>query len=127
VQNSELFAYPKNGQSPEQQATDKQQCRAWARTQISAAASGDPSVATDPGSAAEGSVSAGVDTHASAVGALQQAVSGAASAPATSAPEDARAPQRLATAGTAEQAPPERDGYLRAEAACLMGRGYSVQ
>src|ERR1039457_3901001 len=30
---TELFAYPKNGQSTEQQAQDKQECRSWAAAQ----------------------------------------------------------------------------------------------
>jgi hypothetical protein len=30
---TELFAYPKNGQSTEQQAQDKQECRSWAASQ----------------------------------------------------------------------------------------------
>jgi hypothetical protein len=32
--SEELFAYPTNGQSIEQQATDKSQCRAWANGQV---------------------------------------------------------------------------------------------
>jgi len=62
----ELFAYPKNGQSEAQQASDKAECRRWAITQ------------------------SGFDPAASYAG-------------------DAR-----------------RQDYLRAEGACLEGRGYSV-
>jgi hypothetical protein len=57
---TELFAYPKNAQSAELQAQDKQQCQSWAQSQ------------TTPGSA-------------------------------------------------------QRQDYLRAQAACLQGRGYSVR
>ncbi len=67
----ELYAYPKNGQSPGQQSSDKNQCRAWASGQV-AGASPTPNGAPGP------------------------------------------AP------GTQEQ-------YLRAEAACLEARGYSVE
>jgi hypothetical protein len=35
--NEELFAYPKNGQSAEQQARDRQECRDWAATQTAGA------------------------------------------------------------------------------------------
>jgi hypothetical protein len=65
---TELMAYPKNGQTTDQQARDKFECHQWAATQ------------------------SGFDP----------------------------------TAGSA--APPEkRNDYMRAQAACLEGRGYSVQ
>jgi hypothetical protein len=70
---SDLFAYPKNGQTAEQQARDKQECRAWAATQSGASADG------------------------SAAGAIASA------------------------------APQNSEASLRAEAACLEGRGYSVK
>jgi hypothetical protein len=65
--NTELIAYPKNGQSDEQQARDKSDCRQWATTQ------------------------SGYDS-----------------------------------AGAPPTADPNRGNYLRAEAACLDARGYSV-
>jgi hypothetical protein len=68
--NPELFAYPKNGQSDEQQASDKNECKNWARTQVS----------------------------------------GAAPADATSQPDGAKDAE-----------------YVRAQTACLEGRGYSVK
>jgi hypothetical protein len=64
----DLIAYPKNGQSDAQQATDKSECRSWAATQ------------------------SGFDA----------AASGAASAT-------------------------RREQYMRAQAACFEGRGYSVK
>jgi hypothetical protein len=64
---TELMAYPKNGQSEEQQARDKADCRQWATTQSGYS------------------------------------------------PE-----------GAATVADPNRGNYLRAEAACLDARGYSV-
>jgi len=76
--NTELFAYPKNGQSPEQQARDKQECSGWAATQ------------TGPG--------------------------------ASSAPPPGAAAPPMANAG-----PPNGANTLRAQAACLEGRGYSVR
>jgi hypothetical protein len=53
---TELFAYPKNGQSTEQQAQDKQECRSWAAAQtgfspaqpVSASSSLHPSGAAPP-------------------------------------------------------------------------------
>lgn len=72
---TELFAYPRNGQSEAQQAADKAECRDWARQQTAAGAS-----------------------------------------------EDAGTASREAT-------PPDASGtqYLRAETACLEGRGYTVK
>jgi hypothetical protein len=78
LMDTALYAYPKNGQSAEQQAQDKQQCRDWASSQT------------------------GHDPRQSD------------SAP-TAAPSN----------GAAAAAP--RQDYLRAQAACLMGRGYSVR
>jgi len=68
---SELMAYPKNGQTDEQQKKDKYECHHWATTQSG----------FDPTQAAAG----------------------------TSA------------------APNQRSDYMRAQAACLEGRGYSVK
>jgi hypothetical protein len=70
AQSVELFAYPKNGQTDEQQARDKSECKDWARTQVGTDASGD----------------------------------------ASSQPEGARDAE-----------------YMRAQTACLEGRGYSVK
>ena len=64
---TELIAYPKNGQSDEQQAKDKSDCRQWATTQSG-----------------------------------------------------------YNPAGAAPAADPNQGNYLRAEAACLDARGYSV-
>jgi hypothetical protein len=76
--SGDLFAYPKNGQSAEQQARDKQQCRDWALAQS---------------------------------GNAQAAPGGAAGAIASASPAS---PQSGAV-------------NLRAQAACLEGRGYSVK
>jgi hypothetical protein len=65
--NTELIAYPKNGQSDEQQTKDKSDCQQWAATQSG-----------------------------------------------------------YNPAGAATTADPNRGNYLRAEAACLDARGYSV-
>jgi hypothetical protein len=67
-----LFAYPKAGQSPAQQAQDRSECEQWARAQ------------------------SGFD------------------------------PTKPAAVGT-PVAPGAREGYLRAQAACLEGRNYSVR
>jgi hypothetical protein len=79
--NSKLFAYPKNGQSAEQQAKDRSECEQWAASQTG----------FDPTGAGSGAAS----------------IPGAPATPAAS--------------------PTMRQDYLRAQSACLGGRGYSVQ
>lgn len=73
LESVSLFAYPKNGQTGAQQATDRIECQRWATAQT------------------------GIDSPPAG-----SSVSVAAS-------------------------PPRRQDYLRAESACLEGRGYSVQ
>jgi hypothetical protein len=68
--STDLMAYPKNGQTAEQQGKDKFECHQWAATQSGF----DPTL-------------------------------GAAAAPAAN----------------------KRSDYMRAQAACLEGRGYSVE
>ena len=87
-----LYAYPKNGQSAEQQSRDEAACRTWASQQSNQH--------PDAPDAAPGS-----DT---ALGAI---------AAATGAPRAATGPGPGAGLGSQ---------YARAEAACLQGRGYSV-
>jgi hypothetical protein len=73
LENVSLFAYPKNGQTSAQQATDRIECQRWATSQT------------------------GIDS--SPAGGTVPVVASAA----------------------------RRQDYLRAESACLEGRGYSVQ
>ena len=68
--STELMAYPKNGQSADQQSRDKYECHQWAATQSGF----DPTTATGSSASAQ-----------------------------------------------------KRNDYMRAQAACLEGRGYSVQ
>jgi hypothetical protein len=99
---TELYAYPKNGQSAEQQARDKQECETWAAQQATLHAPQPASSVPD----------APVDPDA--------AVAGVASTPAarSDSPTDRYATEALT--------PEKREQYLRAESACLEGRGYSV-
>jgi hypothetical protein len=81
--NTNLFAYPKNGQTAEQQSKDTFECHQWAAGQTGF----DPTLA----------------------GSAPAAGAGANSAPAATA------------------SPGKQQDYMRAQAACLEGRGYSVQ
>jgi hypothetical protein len=74
MQTPDLIAYPKNGQTVEQQAKDKSECRTWAVNQ------------------------SGYDPA-----------------------------QTAATPGTATGSTNRHSDFMRAQAACLDGRGYSVQ
>lgn len=82
-----LFAYPKNGQSAEQQARDRYECHRWAIDQTGF----DP---TQPG--------------------------GVAAA-------DSTKPGAAMPAATTAEWPAKRQEYVRAQTACLEGRGYSVR
>ena len=73
TENGDLFAYPKNGQANEQQATDRIECQRWAADQT------------------------GINSSKG---------NGAA---------------------TTAASPTKRRDYLRAQSACLEGRGYSVE
>jgi hypothetical protein len=89
-----LFAYPKNGQSVQQQAQDAAECRQWAGQQVN-------SHAAPPASAQDQSAAPPAN----------------ASQPGVGAPPPDAAQAAEATGGSP---------FLRAEAACLTGRGYSV-
>jgi hypothetical protein len=83
--NSTVFAYPKNGQTAEQQSKDTFECHQWAAGQTGF----DPTLAGSAPAATPGA--------------------GANSAPPLAA------------------SPGKQQDYMRAQAACLEGRGYSVQ
>ena len=110
-------AYPARGQSAEQQARDSYECQAWARQQT----------AYDP--AADTAKSAGVGL---AVGAIAGAATGAAIGAATGNAGRGAAVGAVVggVGGTAVGAgygyTRNREGYDRAYAACMLGRGYSV-
>jgi hypothetical protein len=82
-----LFVYPKSGQSTEQQARDRYECHRWASDQTG----------FDP-------------TQSGSVAAADSSKPG----PATPAP-------------VTPVSPAKRQDYVRAETACLEGRGYSVR
>jgi hypothetical protein len=84
---ADLFAYPKNNQTAEQQASDRYECHRWAKDQTGF----DP---TQPGGVA--------------------------------APDAAR-PGTNTVATVRPASPEKRQDYLRAQTACLEGRGYSVR
>jgi hypothetical protein len=86
--NGTLFAYPKNGQTAEQQSKDTFECHQWAAGQTG----------FDPTLAGSAAATPGAGAHANV------------------------APPPAATGS-----PGRQQDYMRAQAACLEGRGYSVQ
>jgi hypothetical protein len=94
TQSPTLMAYPKNGQSSAQQATDKAECGNWATAQSG----------FDPAQAASTQAGTAAQAGTTQTGTTQ-----------TGAP------------GTAAATVDGRSAYMRADAACLEGRGYSVQ
>jgi phage tail tape-measure protein len=110
-------AYPAKGQSPEKQAKDSSECQAWAKQQTGY----DPGMDTAKG--------AGVGL---AVGALAGAATGAAIGAATGSAGRGAAVGAVVggVGGTAVGAgvgyTRNKEGYERAYAACMQGRGYSV-
>jgi hypothetical protein len=115
---SSVAVYPAKNQSPEQQARDVRECQAWAQQQTGY----DPTVETAKGAgvglllgaaagaatgAAIGAASGGGAGRGAAVGAVVGGVGGG-------------------VGGGAYQYSRTKDGYDRAYAACMQGRGYSV-
>lgn len=93
----QLYAYPKKGQSAQQQATDKRQCGRWATSQT------------------------GVNP-AAAAGAAPQTAPTTANGNGVE-PEQGAATANGSTSPNAQQ----WQNYLRAEGACLEARGYTVE
>ena len=93
----QLYAYPKNGQTAQQQATDKRECGSWASAQTGLNPAPN---ATAPAQTAPGNGNAS-----------------------NAQPDQGNAAGNANTPGTAQQ----WQNYLRAESACLEARGYTVE
>ncbi len=113
-----VYAYPAKGQAPEQQARDANDCQVWAKQQTGF----DPATETAKG--------AGVGL---AIGAITGAAAGAAIGAATGTGAATGAAVGAVVGGVgggvgggAYQYSKTKDGYDRAYAACMQGRGYTV-
>jgi len=118
----QLYVYPSKGQSPEQQAKDQQECQGWAVQQA-----GNPYAAT--GSQPSGGVVRGAAGGA-ALGAVGGAIAGdagqgAAIGAATGALFGGIRQHRQRQAQSNQQQQ-QAEAYNRAFAACMQGRGYTV-
>ena len=143
--NTTVFAYPQNGQSPDQQSRDRYECSLWAVHQTGF----DPSAPTVPAQYRVVASAPPPSHTGTAVGAIAGAVIGAAISPRWdrgagavfggltgavigSASDASRAQQNQMEmneqerqqAATMEQ---KASDYRRALSACLSGRGYSVK
>jgi hypothetical protein len=134
---AQLFIYPQRGQSAQQQQQDRFECHQWAVQQTGF----DPTMAVaPPPTAAPGRTTGALGGAATgaAIGAVGGAIGGNAGRGAAigagagalfgtmrrnSQIRDAEAQQM----GQAQQQNQQRDAYNRALAACLSGRGYTVQ
>jgi hypothetical protein len=133
----DVFIYPTQGQSPEQQNRDRYECHTWAVQQTGYDPSkGQASAAPPPPPAGGGAVRGA--TRGAAVGAIGGAIAGdagkgAAIGAATGGllggmrRQEQYRQQQQAQANQAAQQQAARSNYNRALAACLSGRGYTVQ
>jgi hypothetical protein len=128
----QLFIYPQRGQSPQQQERDRFECHQWAVQQTGF----DPTRAMAPPPAAPPTTGAmGGAARGAAIGAVGGAIGGnagrgAAIGAGTGALFGAmrrNSQIREAQASQGAQMNQQRDAYNRAMAACLAGRGYTVQ
>jgi Glycine-zipper domain len=136
AQGTNLSVYPSNGQTPEQQARDKQECSQWAAAQTGPN-SGMPAPPTaTTASPPRGQVVRG-GARGAAVGAVGGAVAGDAGTGAAAGAamgatagvirrRQAKRQVRQQQANTQVAASSSQDGYNRALATCLQGRGYTV-
>jgi len=119
----QLYAYPTKGQTPDQQSRDQQECAGWAvqQTGYPPAYSQGPStggvVRGAAGGAALGAVGGAIAGDAGKGAAIGAATGGLIGG----------VRQHRRNNQQAMQAQQANDAYRRAYAACLQGRGYSVQ
>lgn len=110
---TQLFAYPKNGQSAQRQALDRSECSLWASGQTGFY----PTTSAHPAGAAPGTAPPGTVPPAAAAAAPAPGTPPAAPGQATqTAPPNGKQPANIR----------QEQNYLRAEGACLKARGYAV-
>ena len=100
------YAYPQQGQNPQQATTDQSECGAWASRQTGF----DPNA---PGGPSSGVGAAGASSPPGVFGGIQRR-------------EERRDVRRQQLVGQ-NAAGSQQDGYIRALNACLTARGYTVR
>lgn len=136
VQGADMYVYPKDGQDKAQQDKDTYECHSWAVGQTGFDPTKPPSTDTQTQSSSGGQVARGA-ARGAAVGAVGGAIGGDAGkgaaigagvGAASGGIKKRRAGQEQeAQQQAAQQAyQQDLDGYNRAKATCLEGRGYTV-
>jgi hypothetical protein len=128
---AQQIVYPAKGQNKQQQQKDESECAQWATQQTNynpsnpppATASGKPQTATgtDVGAGARGAARGAV-----VGGMMGDAGAGAAAGAVAARGQSRRTNRNEAQQATAQQSAAQQN-YLKARAACLEGRGYTVK
>ena len=119
------YVYPQKGQTAAQQSKDTAECDKWARAQSGADTAGPP---PGPGSPGRVRGTAGGAARGAALGAAVGAIAGdAGKGAAAGAVVGGARGRRGAMAAEQQAAAAGQDAYLRAFAACMDARGYSVR
>jgi hypothetical protein len=125
AQTTKTYVYPQKGQSKDQQSKDEAECRTWAKEQSGV----NPDAAPTPaqlGSHARGA--AGGAARGAAGGAAVGAIAGdAGKGAAAGAVVGGVAGRRRSKKEQQTQQAASSDSFLRAFAACMEARGYSVK
>jgi len=133
----QVFVYPQKGQTPQQQAADQGQCQQWAQQQTGYNPMAPPPPPQGQGSAPQGEVARGA-VRGAAVGAVGGAIAGDAGKGAAAGAaaggllggmrrNDRIRQEEAQTANYQAQNSQATATFNRAYAACLSGRGYTVQ
>jgi hypothetical protein len=133
AQNSGLYIYPSKGQSEAQQNKDKYECNTWAVSQTGFDPNKAQTTSTTQQQKPQGHVVRGA-ARGAALGAVGGAIAGNAGTGAAAGAamgglaggfrrRDANTQQQANTQAAASSG---QDAYNRALAACLQGRGYTV-
>ena len=137
----QLYIYPNDGQSPEQQQADQGQCNAWAIQETGFDPANPPPPPTGSAPVDSGPGVLGGAGRGAALGAVGGAIAGDAGKGAaigaatggllggmrrSDSRQQAQQQQRNANAQYNDQIAQQRQGYNRAIAACLQARGYTV-
>jgi hypothetical protein len=126
AQSKQAYVYPQKGQSPAQQSQDEAECRTWAKQQSGV----NPDVPPTPGRRVGGHArgAAGGAARGAAAGAAVGAIAGdAGKGAAAGAVVGGVGGRRRSKNASAAQEAGASDSFLRAFAACMEARGYSVK
>ncbi len=129
--SAQQYVYPAKGQSPQQQQKDESECNAWAKGQSGYDPANPPKAAAPAAPTTATGTTPGAGARGAARGAVVGGMMGDAGAGAAAGAVAGRGQSRRDNAAQAQQAGAQQsaqnDAYLKARAACLEGRGYTVK